>query len=207
MASALCQLSYVCLPYSIFPMSLKIYQHAVRTLWSIPAHNPVLKNGNHNRSEIPSGQPIFGMFSEHTDRPSRVSEQQPASTARRQLTGFSLLLFWSKKTPPCFITCRPNTNLPGSAGFAGSQGRCTTPQDRWLAAPSKSWLSLLQSLKYNTSGKHQWEPYPRNSRKGLILYLLELRGGSSFLHIPSSALRTAQGAAVATDSLKNLLLS
>lgn len=56
-------------------MLLQVDQHAVWTLWSIPAHNPVLKNGNHNRSEVPGGQPILGMFPEQTDRPSRVSVQ------------------------------------------------------------------------------------------------------------------------------------
>lgn len=74
------------------------------------------------------------------------------------------------------------------------------------------WL-VLQSPKYNMSGKDQWESYTSNSHKSLILFLLESRGvlpvsrrRPSFLTIPPSALRTAQGTAVATGGLKNLLL-
>ena len=49
-------------------------------------------------------------------------------------TSSSVSFFVFIQKNPRLITYRPNIDLPCYTGFAGSQGRCTTPQDRWLRA-------------------------------------------------------------------------
>jgi len=75
-----------------------------------------------------------------------------------------------------------------------------------LGALAESWLSSLQSPRHNTSGKQEWKSYTSDSWKCPILVTLEARGGPSSLTVPPSALRTAQGTAVATEALKKQLL-